>query len=361
MLEFLENGLICAKYGRSFLRSKDPMIDLSQGRHYIRGQWREGQGKPFHAINPATQKIIWQGHEATPQEAALAVQAAHDALEDWSNRPIKQRLEFLKAFQMQIELHREILTKTISIDNGKPLWESHTEVSAVSNKIDIAAKAYDERCNTQTTLEAQNKSLRQFKPHGVVAVLGAFNFPAHLANGHIVPALLAGNTVVYKPSELTPQVAALIMYCFEQAEFPAGVINCIQGGSLTAQHLLHHDIQALYFTGSYNTGRKIHAFFAGKPEILLALEMGGNNPLIVEETSEMDAAVHITLQSSLITAGQRCTAARRLFVPDNNFGSQFIEKLTHAFQYLKIGAYTVMPEPFMGPVISPEHAVYHLN
>lgn len=336
-------------------------IDLNQGQHYIQGQWQTGCGKAFSAYNPATQTIIWQGHEATAQDTARALRAAQTAFENWSNYTVQERISYLKAFQTQVIAHRTLLAQYIACNQGKPLWEANTEVQSVIAKLDISVSAYEERCHSSATIRDGVQNVLHFKPHGVVGVLGAFNFPAHLPNGHIIPALLAGNTVIYKPSELTPAVAQLIMYCFDQANFPAGVVNCIHGGVAAAEHLLNSDIQALYFTGSVKTGQTIHRFFAGKPHILLALEMGGNNPLIVDETGDLEHAIETIIQSTLITTGQRCTAARRLFVPDNAFGRHLIKKLTHAFQTVDIGAYTKTPEPYMGPVISPQAASHHLE
>ena len=192
-------------------------------------------------------------------------------------------------------------------------------------------------------------------------VLGAFNFPAHLSNGHIVPALIAGNTILYKPSELTPAVAELIMQCWEESGIPDGVINSLQGGVDCGRTLLSLDINGVYFTGSYQTGLAIHRHFAERPEVIVALEMGGNNPLVIGEINNMDAAVYNSLLSGYITAGQRCTCSRRLIIPDNSLGDEFLKQLIKGTQQLAVGEFTQSPEPFIGPVISHEHAVGHIN
>ena len=332
-----------------------------RGQHYIANSWITGTGSTFTSVNPASGEIIWQGHAATDDEVRQAVQAAHHAKGYWSSLSVQQRAEYLHQFAQHVESHRDELAEIISKETGKPHWEALTEVSAVVGKIAISITAYHERNPEKVTPSAEGNACLHFKPHGVVAILGAFNFPAHLSNGHIIPALLAGNTVVYKPSELTPAVAEVIMQCWHAAHLPAGVINCIQGNSNTGQALLAQDIQGVYFTGSYRTGRKIHEYFSGRPEVILALEMGGNNPLIVEEVKEINTAVYITLLSTLLTAGQRCTCARRVFIPEGSWGDTFLNRFITACKKLKIASYTETPEPFMGPVIRYEHALMHLE
>lgn len=195
------------------------------------------------------------------------------------------------------------------------------------------------------------------RPHGVVAVFGPFNFPGHLPNGHIVPALLAGNTVVFKPSELTPLVAQKTVACWQAAGLPPGVINLIQGGRETGSSLAAHPaIDGLFFTGSPATGKALHRQFAGQPGKILALEMGGNNPLVVYGVSDLEAAAYHTIQSAFLSAGQRCTCARRLIVPEGAEGDRYIERLCQMMGTLRIGPYTDCPEPFMGPMINNQAA-----
>ena len=312
------------------------------------------------SINPATGEIIWETQAATQQSIHQAVLRAHDAFIPWSRRPLEERARYLQSFAAAVESQRDALAVMIARETGKPLWEALTEVSAVIGKIAISLQSYQERQATQIKQTTDGQTALRFKPHGVVVVLGAFNFPAHLSNGHIVPALLAGNTVLYKPSELTPAVADLIMQCWQAAKLPSGVLQCVQGDAKVGQHLLSSDIQGVFFTGSYQVGKTIHAQFAGRPEVILALEMGGNNPLIIDEVDDIEEAIDITIRSAFITAGQRCTCARRIFIPDSEWGNDFLQQLINSTQALKVGAYTERPEPFMGPVIRYEHALKHL-
>ena len=204
------------------------------------------------------------------------------------------------------------MAELIARETGKPLWETRTEAAAMVGKVEISIKAFDERTGTRQSEIAGATAMLRHKPHGVVAVFGPYNFPGHLPNGHIVPALLAGNTVVLKPSELTPAVAEKMVQLWQRVGLPNGVLNLLQGEKATGIALARHpQIDGLFFTGSSNTGALLHQQFGGQPGKILALEMGGNNPLIVDEVDDLKAAVHDTLQSAFITAGQRCTCARR--------------------------------------------------
>lgn len=329
--------------------------------HYIKGQWIKGEGQRFDSTNPASGALLWQGTQATEQDITNAHDAAQNALPLWSNTPFEQRADFMQQFAKQIEQHRNQLAELISLETGKPLWESLTEVTAVIGKINLSIQAYKERTWPKQTLGSEANAQLRFKPQGVVVVLGAFNFPAHLSNGHIIPALIAGNTILYKPSEHCPAVAQLIMDCWHNSGLPAGVINCLQGDAVCGNTLLSQDIQAVYFTGSYATGLRIHQQFSNKPEVILALEMGGNNPLVLGEVTDLKAAIYHSLLSTLITAGQRCTCARRLIVPDSHLGDEFLNRFILACNDLKIGAFTDNPQPFMGPVISYHQAQKHLE
>ncbi|MCB1118359.1 MAG: succinylglutamate-semialdehyde dehydrogenase [Chlamydiia bacterium] len=317
--------------------------------HYIDGKWVEGIGDLLLSTNPATQEEIWRGHEATEQEIEKAVQAADDAFDSWSSLSFKQRALMLKKVQEKISYNFDLLAETISKETGKPLWEAKTEVNAMIGKVDLSIEAYQLRCpHTATRLPAAKLHTR-FKPHGPLAVLGPYNFPGHIPNGHIIPALLAGNTLVFKPSEWTPLVGALLASCF--SKLPTGVINLIQGGPQTASHLLDHTkIKGVLFTGSFRTGQSIAIRLAANPGKLLALEMGGNNPLVIGAIRDIKAAAYLTVQSAFITSGQRCSCARRLILT-KHVPKEFLDTLKAMTLSIKVGPYTRQPEPFMGPLI----------
>lgn len=326
--------------------------------HYIGGKWKTSMGTVVVSINPATNDIVWEGPSATETEVDAAIAAAQST--NWALLPLEKRIEFLHAFRHNLEADKQKLAETISVEMGKPLWESLNEVEAMRNKIAISIDAYHIRCSERVQKGTNVTSITMHKPHGVVAVFGPFNFPGHLPNGHIIPALLAGNTVIFKPSEHTPLVGELIAKCWEKSGIPPGVFNMLQGGRDTGRLLAHHPhINGLFFTGSWPTGKILREHFSTQPGKILALELGGNNPFIVWDVQDIETAAYLTIQSAYLTSGQRCTCARRLIIPDTNYGENFLGYLREMIGAIQIGYYKDSPEPFMGPVIS-EQAAQHL-
>lgn len=322
--------------------------------HFINNEWITGSGFPFASRNPATEEVVWQGPAATDVEVNAAVTAARHALGPWSRLPLQERIDYLEKFKTALIKKNDLLAEAISKETGKPLWESKGEINSMVNKVDISVEAYHQRCGEITKEHPSGKSVTRHKPHGVVAVFGPFNFPGHLPNGHIIPALLAGNTVVLKPSEQAPLAAETIISCWEESGIPPGTINMVQGSRETGRILAsHQQIDGLFFTGSWETGLAFSDQFAKHPEKILALEMGGNNPLVVSyNISDLKAAAYTTIQSAFITAGQRCSCARRLIVLKGAKGEEYLHTLLHMMHKIQVGPYTDTPEPYMGPVIS---------
>lgn len=320
---------------------------------YIAGSWLEGQGDLFESLNPVTQQVLWSGNGATAAQVESAVQAARQAFPDWARRSLDERIQVLEAFAAALKSHADELAHCIGEETGKPLWEATTEVTSMVNKVAISIQSYRERTGEKSGPLGDAIAVLRHKPHGVVAVFGPYNFPGHLPNGHIVPALLAGNTVLFKPSELTPKVAELTVKCWVEAGLPAGVLNLLQGARETGIALAANPgIDGLFFTGSSRTGNLLHQQFSGRPDKILALEMGGNNPLVVDEVADVDAAVYTIIQSAFISAGQRCTCARRLLVPEGAWGDALLARLVAVSSTLEVGAFDQQPAPFMGSVIS---------
>ena len=320
---------------------------------YIAGAWQNGQGEAFESLNPVTQQVLWSGCGANAEQVDAAVNAARQAFPAWAKRSFEERLSVLEAFAASLKNHADELARCIGEETGKPLWESATEVTSMVNKVAISVQSYRERTGEKSGPLGDATAVLRHKPHGVVAVFGPYNFPGHLPNGHIVPALLAGNSVVFKPSELTPKVAELTVKCWIEAGLPAGVLNLLQGARETGIALAAHaGIDGLFFTGSSRTGNSLHQQFAGRPDKILALEMGGNNPLVVDQVADLDAAVYTIIQSAFISAGQRCTCARRLLVPQGAWGDSLLTRLVEVSQSIEVGAFDQQPAPFMGSVIS---------
>ena len=303
---------------------------------------------------PATGAELWRG-ETSDVDAEVA--AARGGWAAWAAQPLAVRIETMRRFANTVRQRAEAFADVIARETGKPLWEARTEVDSVIAKVDISVTAYAER-TAQRRLDApmNTRMALRHKPHGVLAVLGPYNFPAHLPNGHIVPALIAGNAVVFKPSEKTPAAGAFLVDCYRAAGVPEPCIRLVIGGPEQGKTLAGHvDIDGLLFTGSARTGIALNRQFATRPEKILALEMGGNNPIIVWETPDIHTAAVLVAQSAFTSAGQRCTAARRLIVQDALY-DPLIDALNSLVGRLIVGAPHDDPQPFMGPVIDNDTA-----
>jgi succinylglutamic semialdehyde dehydrogenase len=306
------------------------------------------------SFEPATGALLWTGSAG---DAAAEVAAARAAWAGWAARPLAVRIETLRRFANGVRRALDEFADLIARETGKPLWEARTEAEAVVAKVDISVSAYSERTSQRRLEGALGARVAvRHKPHGVLAVLGPYNFPAHLPNGHIVPALIAGNAVVFKPSEKTPAVGAYLTRLYHEAGVPEGVVRCVQGGAEVGRALAGDPgIDGLLFTGSARVGMALHRQFAETPHKILALEMGGNNPLVVWDAADLHAAAAIAVQSAYLSAGQRCTAARRLIVKDGAH-KDLIELIAKLVDRLAVDHPHATPAPFMGPVIDNDAA-----
>ncbi|CAG9199385.1 aldehyde dehydrogenase [Paraburkholderia sabiae] len=326
---------------------------------FIDGEWVAGTGHAFASRNPGTGATVWEGNSASAEDVDRAVMSARRAFAMWSAVSLDERIAVVRRFAALINERKESIAEAIGRETGKPLWEARTEVASMAAKVDISIQSYNERTGERRTAMADGTAVLRHRPHGVVAVFGPYNFPGHLPNGHIVPALIAGNTVVFKPSELAPGVARATVQVWRDAGLPAGVLNLVQGEKDTGIALANHrQIDGLFFTGSSDTGTLLHKQFGGRPEIVLALEMGGNNPLVIAPVADLDGAVHHTIQSAFLSAGQRCTCARRIFVPNDAFGDRFVERFVEVSSRIAVGEYNADPQPYMGAVISARAAAH---
>ncbi|MDP9142691.1 MAG: succinylglutamate-semialdehyde dehydrogenase [Pseudomonadota bacterium] len=325
---------------------------MLSGELFINGTWRAGSGSAMASLAPHDLHQIWNGTAAAQDDVDAAFFAARNALDGWSSSSIGERERVIVSFAEQLKANSEALARCIAEEVGKPLWEARTEVTAMIGKIAISIRAYHERTGTHEQATDFGRHVLRHRPHGVVAVFGPYNFPGHLPNGHIVPALLAGNTVLFKPSEQTPAVGEMTARLWQQSGLPNGVLNLLQGERTTGELITAHaQLDGLYFTGSSRTGGILQQQFAGMTDRILALEMGGNNPLILREVAAVDAAVLDVIQSAFMTSGQRCTCARRLFVPKGAWGDQFLKRLVEVSAGLAVDRWDAEPQPFMGPVI----------
>jgi len=326
-------------------------------------EWKQGNGVIFSSYNPATGHMLWQGKSADVNQINEAVMSARQAFPTWSNLTIDERTIFLNNFQQILKLESSNLTEIIAKETGKTLWDSASEVKAMIDKIELSLGAYGSRCAGMINIiQPATRNIVRHRPHGVIVVIAPFNFPGHLANGHIIPALLAGNTIVLKPSELTPLVAEKMIECWEKAKLPKGVINLVQGGSEVGKALVENpQINGVFFTGSYKTGKWLIETLGRQSTKILAVEMGGNNPLIIGNTEHIKLAAYQAIQSAYLSSGQRCTCARRLIIIKNNKTEEFIQFFQELIESIVVGAYDSNPEPYMGPVIRELHAINFLK
>ncbi len=306
------------------------------------------------SYEPASGEELWRGPYG---DVEAAVSAARRAWAAWAARALGERIEIMRAFANTVRRDGEALAELIAREAGKPLWEARTEVDAVVAKVDISVQAYAERTGKKKFDVGVGASTAvRHKPHGVMAVLGPYNFPAHLPNGHIVPALIAGNAVLFKPSEKTPAVGEALVAAFHTAGVPEDVIQCVIGGPEQGKALVAHPgIDGVLFTGSAQAGIAINRKLAANPGKIVALEMGGNNPIVVIDTPKLAEASALIVQSAFATAGQRCTAARRLIVKESVYDDLMAQLLPLA-RKLMVGDPLGEPQPFMGPVIDNDTA-----
>ena len=301
------------------------------------------------SFEPATGAELWRGRGGDVDETVARARRAWPA---WAAQPLSTRMELMRRFANEVRKEADRFAELIARETGKPLWEARTEVESVIGKVEISIRAYAERTSQRKLDSAlQGTAAVRHKPHGVMAVLGPYNFPAHLPNGHIVPALIAGNVVVFKPSEKTPATGEFLALCFNRAGIPAAAVQVLHGGPEEGQALVGHEgIDGVLFTGSAHAGIAINRKLAGNPGKIVALEMGGNNPVVVWDTPKIQDAAALVVQSAFMSAGQRCSNARRLIVKDELF-EPLMAEIKRLTDRIIVGAPFDEPQPFMGPVI----------
>lgn len=306
------------------------------------------------STEPATGAVLWR---SMPGNVDIEVGIARKSWADWASKPLAFRIETLRRFANVVRERAEEFSDLLARETGKPLWEARTEVDTVIAKVEVSITAYGERTGQRSIDAPANTRLAlRHKPHGVLAVLGPYNFPAHLPNGHIVPALLAGNAIVFKPSEKTPASGEFLVKCYHEAGVPEGCVRLLIGGPDEGKALAGHpEIDGLLFTGSANTGIALNRQFAAQPEKILALEMGGNNPIVVWDSPDLQATAVLIVQSAFTSAGQRCTAARRLIVDEKLF-EPLMTELEALVSRIIVDEPHAQPAPFMGPVIDNDAA-----
>lgn len=298
---------------------------------------------------PATGAPVWRGPVGDVDDAVARARRAWPA---WAAQPHSNRIELVRRFANEVRRVQDNLATLIARETGRPLWETRSEVDDVINRVEIAVRGYAER-TAQRRLDSalQGTAALRHKPHGVMAVITPASGPASVPAGHIVPALIAGNTVIFKPSERCPASGELLVQCFHRAGVSATVLQMLAGGAEQGQELVTSDgVDGVLFTGSAHVGIAINRRLAANPGKLVALEMGGNNPIVVWDTPKITDAAVLVVQSAFAGAGQRCTAARRLIVKAS-MADVLLDEVRMLADRLIVGAPFDDPAPFMGPVI----------
>lgn len=292
---------------------------------FINGKFQAVGTRFVQSQNPAKNFEPVCKSAADPSQIDPAVDAAKQALSAWQNTPQEARIQLLNRFKMAVKDKQEELAEAITLEMGKPLYESQAEVQNVQARVDLVVQTASKLTATKR-IENINGEVRHH-PQGVTAILGPYNFPAHLINAYAIPALFTGNTIVFKPSEVCPLAGQILAECFQAANFPPGVVNMVQGAGDIGQALIEHpDVQNIIFTGSYSTGKNIQKSILDSPWKTCALEMGGKNPVIVMDDADANQALVETIQGAFFTTGQRCTATSRLFI-QKQIATGFIEQL----------------------------------
>lgn len=301
------------------------------------------------SFEPATGSELWRGKVGDVEDV---VARARRAWPVWASQPLSTRIELLRRFANEVRKESEKLATLIARETGKPLWEARSEVDGVIDKVEVSVRAYADRTSQRKLDSALNGTAAvRHKPHGVLAVISPWNMPALLPTGQIVPALIAGNVVVFKPSEKAPATAEMLTRCYHRAGISAAIIQVLFGGPEQGQALVAHDgIDGVLFTGSAHSGIAINRKLASNPGKLVALELGGNNPIVVWDTPKLSDAAAIVVQSAFTSAGQRCSSARRLIVKSTLYDA-VISEVRKLADRLIVGAPFDSPSPFMGPVI----------
>lgn len=328
---------------------------------YFLGQYRQvptsgltAAEKFIHRSSPAnTNQQLWS-LPLDYRHVEDVIDSAVKGFQFWRRTSLEERIQFLKRYQEQLNLKKDEIARAISIEAGKPLWESYTEVGTLIGKIDVTISDSLPRIETKEyeQLAPNTGGALYFKPLGPCLIIGPFNFPCHLANGQITSALIAGNSIIFKPSEKTSYCGQLLIDCFHAAGFPNGVINLIQGSGETAGRLLKSkEIKGVFFTGSKEVGLKIlHNTYQDLSK-LVSVELGGKNPAIVHSDADLNFSLAELLRGAFLTAGQRCTSTSLVFIHES-LAERFTAELHQWAKKIIIDhPIDFQEEPFMGPLI----------
>lgn len=332
-----------------FMKGNEPM----KRKMLINGKWIEGN-TTFESIDPATEDVIGISYSANEGIVREAVDAANEAYGDWSKSSLWQRASFLKKMAGIIRERAGDLKRLITLEMGKPQFESEIETYETADMIDFFAeegKAYltGETLPINSSVFPNKFSFTIEESVGVVGIIKPWNYPLELPFWSIAPALLAGNTIIFKPSEYTPLIGIEIGKIAHAAELPPGVLNVIPGDGVVGEQLVKSDVDMIAFTGSVETGKKIMKNSSEKLH-KLSLELGGSDPFIVCCSADIEEAANGALWGRFANCGQVCVSAKRIILLEE-IGERFIDLFLNKVLALKIGN-GLNPQTDLGPLVS---------
>ena len=320
--------------------------------NYIYGGFQfSRQKKPQVTVSPADLSDKIMEFYSEPAAVDKACLLGKKAFPLWLKISQKQRVEKLSKLKDIFQRREKELVEIIARETGKSLWESRGEVRSLSNKVDVTLRESLKLVKNKTVRDFNGKAAGhlRYKGHGLMTVIGPFNFPMHLPHGQILPALALGNSVLFKPSEKTPASGQFLAECYHELDLPKGVFQMIQGDGKTASAICQHKaVDGILFTGSFSTGQKIKEAVIKDHWKILALEMGGKNSILIWDYKDITAVVREVLRGSFWTAGQRCTSTSRIIV-NRKIVREFLPALLEAAKKLTVGFWK--DNPFMGPLI----------
>lgn len=310
-----------------------------KGYLFTNGRWDDSVEDGRESIlNPATGEVVGSVPAGTRADAAKAVDAADASFKEWSNKNAEERADYLySAYEKLVDQAEEVAT-VLTKEQGKPFFEAKGEVMQAAKFLqwysEEAKRIYGETIPASSTSK-RLKVIRQ--PVGVVAAITPWNFPASMITRKIAPALAAGCTVVLKPAESTPLTAVMLFKIFEDAGFPAGVVNLVTGDgpTLGEEFLKNNKVKKITFTGSTEVGKHLIKGSADQVK-KVSLELGGHAPILIFDDANLDQAVEASVASKFRNAGQTCISANRIYV-QNTIMEEFKEKFINRVQSMKIG------------------------
>ena len=332
-------------------------------QQFIAGQWQPGRSqKMIQNLNPYTQDTIFTLQSASTADVDAAYAAADKAFQQGAIKSVELRQQILQKLQQVIQAHQDEIIDWLILESGSTRFKAGLEVGAALSIIQESQK-FPEQIKTEQleSKDPQRKSLVLRKPLGVIGIISPWNFPFHLSMRSVATAIACGNSVVLKPASDTPVTGGTLLgKLFEEAGLPAGVLNVVCGaGSEIGDYFVEHQIpKMISFTGSTEVGQNVGSKALASPRIKrLALELGGNAPLVILDDADLDLAVELTIMGRFMHQGQICMSTNRVIV-DASIHDAYVEKLLERVKTVAVGDPN-LEETIIGPIINQSQVEKH--